>query len=240
MAVQQNIREIVLDTETTGLDFAAGDRIFEIACVELINHIATGNTYHVYINPEKEIDDEAAQVTGMTNEFLLDKPLFREIADEFLAFVNNDPLVIHNAKFDIGFLNGELGLIGKPGFNLEDAIDTLEIARKKFPGSPLSLDALCRRFEIDRSSRTVHGALIDCYLLAEVYINLLGGRQGGFSFAEVEEIADKSETQIATTFRRYESRNFRPSDDEIIAHEDFLKKLSGSKWHEFFGKVDPE
>ena len=240
MAVQQNIREIVLDTETTGLDFAAGDRIFEIACVELINHIATGNTYHVYINPEKEIDDEAAQVTGMTNEFLLDKPLFRDIADEFLAFVNNDTLVIHNAKFDIGFLNGELGLIGKPGFNLEDAVDTLEIARRKFPGSPLSLDALCRRFEVDRSARTVHGALIDCYLLAEVYINLLGGRQGGFAFAEAEESSTAVEKKQLASSRHYEARCFKATDEEILAHEDFLKKLTGAKWHEFFGKVDPE
>jgi DNA polymerase-3 subunit epsilon len=228
MAVQQNIREIVLDTETTGLDFAAGDRIFEIACVELINHIATGNTYHVYINPEKEIDDEAAQVTGMTNEFLLDKPLFREIADEFLAFVNNDTLVIHNAKFDIGFLNGELGLIGKPGFNLEDAVDTLEIARRKFPGSPLSLDALCRRFDIDTSSRGKHGALIDSILLAEVYVNLLGGKQSGWSF-ESNENQQTTSQQFKRKVRV--ARKFSVPEDELKAHRDFIETLSNPMWN---------
>ena len=183
MTVRKNIREIVLDTETTGLSHENGDRIVDIGCVELINHVQTGNTYHVYINPEdRKMHSDASAISGITDEFLADKPLFKDIVDDFLKFVDNCPLVIHNAKFDIGFLNSELARVNKPLFNLDDAIDTLLIARKKFPGAPVNLDALCKRFDVDTSIRVTHGALIDCFLLADVYINLLGGRQSDLSF----------------------------------------------------------
>ncbi|MBE6447120.1 MAG: DNA polymerase III subunit epsilon [Alphaproteobacteria bacterium] len=234
MTIQENVREIVLDTETTGLNFEQGDRVVDIACVELVNHIATGKTYQVYINPEREMSEESVQITGLTNEYLADKPVFREIADDFLRFINNDTLIIHNAKFDISFLNGELELLGKPLFQMEKVVDTLDIARKKFPGSPLTLDALCRRFNIDTSVRSVHGALIDCYLLAEVYINLMGGRQGGFSFEESLLSTETSGNDI--NIRQYISRCFKPSNDEIQAHEVFLNTLNNARWNEFIIK----
>ena len=184
MNISKNIREIVLDTETTGLHLNNGDRIVDIACVELINHVQTGKVYQTYINPQKKMDEEAQRITGIDNEFLKDKPLFEEIVDEFLDFVKDSPLVIHNAKFDVDFLNSELSRVGKPLFKLEEAIDTLKLAKIKFPGSAVNLDALCRKFEIDTSIRVTHGALVDCYLLADVYLNLLGGRQSGLIFEE--------------------------------------------------------
>ena len=174
MTILKKIREIVLDTETTGLEHEGGDRIVEIGCVELINHIPTGNTYHVYINPEtQKMSPDAVRISGITDDFLKDKPTFGEIVDEFLNFVGDGVLVIHNAAFDISFLNSELGRLNKPLFKLEDAIDTLDLAHRKFPGAAANLDALCRRFEIDASSRDEHhGALIDSLLLADVYMEL--------------------------------------------------------------------
>ncbi len=232
MTFQKNIREIVLDTETTGLSFEQGDRVVDIGCVELINHVPTGKTYHVYINPERLMSAESLEITGITNEFLSDKPVFSEIVDDFLDFVQDSPLVIHNAKFDIDFLNGELGLLGKPLFNLDDAIDTLDIARKKFPGSALSLDALCRRFNIDTSIRSLHGALVDCQLLAEVYINLLGGRQGGLFFDGIEEKGDYRKGNRKFHNPRY----FPPSEEEIKVHSLFLQSLKNPKWNIFLEK----
>ena len=220
MTISKNLREIVLDTETTGLSHANGDRIVDIACIELINHIPTGNTYQVYINPQREMHKDATTISGITNDFLKDKLLFHEIADDFLKFVGNSRLVIHNAKFDIGFLNSELNRINKPLFNLAHAIDTLEIARRKYPGSPASLDALCKRFEIDLSGREKHGALIDCYLLAEVYINLLGGRQSGLSF-ETKNI--NTQVQYTKTEKTREKRSFNPSPKEIEDHKKFIQ-----------------
>ena len=171
------MREIVLDTETTGLDPETGDRIVEIGAVELFNHLPTGNTYHQYINPRRSMPREAYQVHGLSEEFLSDKPVFEAIASEFLAFIGDAKLVIHNASFDMKFLNAELDRAGLEPLPMSRAIDTLEIARRKFPGAPASLDALCRRFSIDNSARELHGALLDSEILARVYLELIGGRQ---------------------------------------------------------------
>ena len=223
----------MLDTETTGLNPTNGDRIVDIACVELINHIQTGNVYQTYINPKKLMDEEALRITGITNDFLKDKPLFEDIADDFLDFVKDSTLVIHNARFDIDFLNSELSRIGKPLFKLEDAVDTLTLAKIKFPGSAVNLDALCRKFEIDTSIRVTHGALVDCYLLAEVYLNLLGGRQSSLLFESENEQSSSEKKNSHRKFR--EARKFLPTDEEIETHEAFLKTLNNARWHSFFG-----
>ena len=234
MTILKNIREIVLDTETTGLEYENGDRIVDIGCVELVNHIQTGNVYHVYVNPERIMGNEAIEISGITNEFLVDKPLFKDIADEFLDFVRDSPLVIHNAKFDISFLNSELERIGKPLFKLEEAIDTLAMARKKYPGSLASLDALCRRFNVDTSIRSKHGALIDCYLLAEVYINLLGGLQSDLLFSSEEKPSNTGKNNTSEKSELiYEKRYFLPSEEEIRNHKEFLKTLTDPKWNTF-------
>ena len=171
------MREIVLDTETTGLSPDNGDRIVEIGCVELINHVPTSNTYQVYLNPEKDMDPGAEKVHGLTNEFLLDKPKFIEIADSFLDFIGDSNLIAHNADFDINFLNSELVRAKKEKINNDRVVDTLKIARSKFPGARNSLDALCKRFFVDNSNRSLHGALLDSELLAEVYLELVGGKE---------------------------------------------------------------
>lgn len=231
MTISKNLREIVLDTETTGLSYENGDRIVEIACIELINYIPTGNIYQVYINPQRDMHRDATAISGITNDFLKDKLLFHEVADDFLRFVDNSRLVIHNAKFDIGFLNSELSRINKPLFNLGDAVDTLDIARKKFPGSPASLDALCKRFEIDLSGREKHGALIDCYLLADVYIHLLGGRQSGLFF-ETEKI--NVYAQYIKKEKTHKQRSFPPSLDEIEAHKKFISGIKSPIWNKYY------
>lgn len=171
------MREIVLDTETTGIEPADGHRLVEIGCVELVNHVPTGRVWHQYINPQRDMPPEAFDVHGLSAQFLSDKPVFRAVAADFLAFLGEARLVIHNAAFDMKFLNAELGWAGLPQLALHRAIDTLAIARKRFPGSPASLDALCRRFGIDNSRREKHGALLDSEILAEVYLELIGGRQ---------------------------------------------------------------
>ncbi len=194
------MREIVMDTETTGLDPFTGDRIVEIGCVELFNHMPTGRTYHQYINPERSMPIEAFQVHGIGPDLLeppqepaagaislRDKPVFKEIGQSFLDFAGDAKLVIHNASFDIKFLNAELKWMGLPQIPWEQAIDTLAIARKKFPGSPASLDALCRRFNIDNANRTLHGALLDSEILADVYLELIGGRQPDFALSAVDK-----------------------------------------------------
>ncbi|WP_373355345.1 DNA polymerase III subunit epsilon [Pseudoroseicyclus sp. CXY001] len=175
------MREIVLDTETTGFEPESGDRIVEIGAVELSGHLPTGRTFHKYLNPQRDMPQEAFEVHGLSEEFLSDKPLFADLADEFLAFVGDAKLVIHNAGFDMKFLNAELRWAGKPTLPMDQAIDTVAIARRRFPGSPASLDALCRRFGIDNSARTLHGALLDSEILAEVYLELIGGRQPDFA-----------------------------------------------------------
>ena len=188
------MREIVLDTETTGFEPSEGDRIVEIGAVELFNHLPTGRTYHQYINPERNMPEAAFNVHGLSEEFLSTKPLFKDIAQDFIDFIKDSKLVIHNASFDMKFLNAELKWVNRPALPNHQAIDTLAIARRKFPGSPASLDALCRRFGIDNSSRTLHGALLDSEILAEVYLELVGGRQPDLvlSGPEVKKSADGS------------------------------------------------
>ena len=234
MTISKNIREIVLDTETTGLNHNAGDRIVDIACVELINHVQTGKVYQTYVNPQKDMNEEAQRITGIDNDFLKDKPLFEDIVDEFLDFVKDSKLVIHNARFDIDFLNSELSRVEKPLFRLEDAVDTLLLAKIKFPGSAVSLDALCRKFEIDTSIRVTHGALVDCYLLADVYLNLLGGRQSGLIFENESKVEDSEEKVSRKEF--HEARRFLPTDEELEIHENFLKTLNDPQWHSFLSK----
>jgi DNA polymerase-3 subunit epsilon len=229
--ISKCIREIVLDTETTGLEFEKGDRIVDIACVELINHVPTGNTYQVYINPEREMSSEASAITGITDDMLKDKPLFREVADDFLNFVKDATLVIHNAKFDISFLNSELSRLKKPLFRLEDAVDTLQMVRQKFPGMPANLDFLCKKFDVDASERTTHGALVDCKLLAEVYINLLGGRQSSLLFENNGGETD-SGAEVFQRKKYYAARFFPPSEEEIAAHTEFLKSIASPLWNE--------
>ncbi len=223
------MREIVLDTETTGLDPKSGHRVVEIGCVELVNHIATANSFWVYINPERDMPEEAFKVHGLSEEFLSDKPKFAEIADAFLEFVADDPLIIHNADFDMGFLNAELKACGKPGLEMGRAVDTVRMTRQKFPGAPASLDALCRRFQIDNSNRELHGALLDARLLAEVYLELIGGRQQGLELAN--EAAAKSEAASAAQPRqRREPRPHAASAEELAEHQAFMEKLSEPVW----------
>ena len=219
------MREIVFDTETTGMDPANGDRLVEIGCVELVNHIPTGRTYHQYINPEREVPAEAVAVHGLTYERLKSEPTFGEIVGDFLDFIGEDSkLVAHNAEFDVKFMNAELKTFGFPALAPKRIVDTLLIARKKFPGSPANLDALCRRFNIDNSNRDLHGALLDSELLAEVYLELLGGRQRGLGI-EVET-KSTTKTQTITIERPYrEPRNFNVSAEEKAAHEAMIKEI---------------
>ncbi|MFZ4809537.1 MAG: DNA polymerase III subunit epsilon [Hyphomicrobiaceae bacterium] len=178
------LREIVLDTETTGLDARRGDRLIEVGCIELVNRIPTGREYHAFLNPEdREVHPDAQAVHGISSAFLKDKPLFREVVDAFLEFVAEDMLVIHNANFDVGFINAELERLGRPGLRMDRVTDTLALARRKHPAGPNSLDALCKRYGIDNSKRTKHGALMDSLLLAEVYVELLGERQATLGLA---------------------------------------------------------
>jgi DNA polymerase-3 subunit epsilon len=226
-------REIVLDTETTGLDPASGDRVVEIGCVELVNHVPTGRTYHQYLNPERPMSAEAFAVHGLGDDFLADQPRFADVAEAFLRFVGDAGLVIHNAEFDIKFLDAELTRAGHPPFGIGRAIDTLALARKRFPGAPASLDALCKRFEVDSSPRVLHGALLDCELLAEVYLHLLGGRQPGFAFASGE----RASTVATKRGRpRREPRPHAPSAGELEAHRAFVAGLDAPLWARFEGE----
>ncbi len=220
------MREIVLDTETTGFEPSEGDRLVEIGGVELIGHVPTGRTYHQYINPQRSMPKEAFQVHGLGDEFLSDKPLFLDIAQAFLDFIGDSKLVIHNAAFDMKFLNAELGWVNKPLLPMDQAIDTLQIARKKFPGSPASLDALCRRFGIDNSSRTLHGALLDSEILAEVYLELIGGRQPDFGLASSERSAgiDSSESDWKPAPREKPLPSLL-TEAETAAHDAFVDHL---------------
>jgi DNA polymerase-3 subunit epsilon len=222
------MREIVLDTETTGLDPAAGHRVVEVACIELFNHIPTGRTYQSYLNPERDMPMSAYEVHGLSAEFLVGKPLFAEIADGLLEFIGDAPLVIHNARFDVGFLNAELDRLGRPPLDGGRAIDTVLLARQKFPGAQVSLDALCRRFEIDNSARTKHGALLDAELLAEVYLELIGGRQPTLGLAA--EAADAQQIRVAAQRPVRPARPHAPSPEEAAAHEAFLAKLKDPVW----------
>ena len=221
------MREIVLDTETTGLRQNAGDRIVEIGCVELINHVATGNNYHQYINPDRSMPDGAFKVHGLSAEFLAGFPVMAEVVDEFIDFIGTQtPLIIHNAEFDIGFLNAELKLLDKPMIPIVRSIDTVRMARKLFPGAPASLDALCRRFSINNNGRTLHGALLDAQLLSEVYLELIGGRQPDFEMDSDEQ----SENSVISNLEPRKPRYYAPSDAEKKAHAEFLKKILDPLW----------
>jgi DNA polymerase III subunit epsilon len=217
------MREVVLDTETTGLDPADGHRIVEIACIELIHHIPTGRKWQRYVNPERDMPQEALDVHGLTSEFLSRYDPFCNIADELMAFVGGDRLVTHNAEFDLAFLNAELARSNRqPIFG--DRVDTLTLARQRFPGAPASLDALCRRFGIDLAGREKHGAAIDCALLAEVYLELLGGRQPGLDFVRPAD----STVALARVARA--ARPHAPSRDELAAHSALLQLLTNPLW----------
>ena len=225
------MREIVLDTETTGLEPKTGDRIVEIGCIELINHLPTDQKFHVYINPQRDMPTEAERVHGLSEAFLKDKPTFAQVAQGFVDFIGDAPLIIHNAPFDMGFLNVELARCGFSEMPPERAIDTLDMARKRFPGAKNNLDALCKRFNIGNSHRTLHGALLDSELLAEVYLELLGGRQRGLDMNEARD--QKSDTQIVSLesnkpFR--EARDFIISDEESAAHEEIRAELKDNLW----------
>lgn len=227
------MREIVLDTETTGLDPYSGDRLIEIGCVELMNHVATGKTYHQYINPERDVPEEVVKVHGITTEFLQDKPVFKDIAQEFLEFVGDAPLVIHNAVFDMKFINAELSMAKFGTIPDEQAIDTLIIAKKLFPGSRVNLNELCRRFSIDNSKRTKHGALLDAELLAEVYLELLGGREPGFILGTAHKVSVLEAKAETDTKVQKPQRPPRPGiilPEEAENHEAFLKQLKNPMW----------
>lgn len=227
-------REIVLDTETTGMNPETGDKIVEIGAVELDGHMPTGRTLQIYINPEREVPAEATAVHGITNEFLKDKPIFSQIYTDFLDFIGKDSvLVIHNAEFDMKFINYELKQVGHPPIGWNRVIDTLGMARKKFPGSPASLDALCRRFSIDNTSRTFHGALLDSELLAEVYLELLGGRQHGMAFDDQSKNAPSVQSKdggkpIQRIFR--EPRPHSASAEELDAHAKMVDGIKEALW----------
>lgn len=231
------MREIVLDTETTGFEPGEGDRIVEIGAVELLNHVPTGRSYHQYINPERAMPAAAFQVHGLGDDFLRDKPKFTQIAAAFLEFIGADSrLVIHNAAFDMKFLNAELGWAGHPTMPMDRAIDTVAMARRKFPGSPASLDALCRRFGIDNSAREKHGALLDSELLAEVYLELIGGRQPDFALS----VSPETEGPTATENWRPQPRPAplppRMTAAEAEAHAAFVAKLGEDAiWTRFSG-----
>lgn len=228
------MREICLDTETTGFEPSEGHRIVEIGALELDNHVPTGRTYHQYINPERSMPTEAFQVHGLGDDFLRDKPVFARIGQEFLDFIGPDAkLVIHNAAFDMKFLNAELGWAGLPSIANDRAVDTLTMARRKFPGSPATLDALCRRFGIDNSHRTLHGALLDSEILAEVYLELLGGRQPVFGLAPVQKAA-KAAVVTEDNWRprpRSVPLPSRLTEAEKTAHEALIARLGdGAIW----------
>jgi len=223
------MREIVLDTETTGLDPLAGHRVVELGCIELVNLVATGRTFHAYFNPEMIMPTGAQDVHGLSDAFLADKPRFGERVEEFLSFIGDAQLVIHNAQFDVGFLNAELMRVGKAKL-ANGYIDTVSMARKKFPGQRASLDALCERFGIDNSSRTKHGALLDSELLAEVYLELSGGRQRDLGLAPEMTARIAAGGVLATGAPVRLARPHAPTIEELAAHVAFLARLSDPLW----------
>ncbi len=235
------MRELVLDTETTGLDALRGDRLVEIGAVELINHIPSGQNFHVYINPERSMPVEAFNVHGLSEEFLSDKPKFAEVADQFLEYALGAKLIIHNAAFDMGFINAELGRLGHPPITNDYVVDTLQIARRRHPAGPNTLDALCSRYGIDNSRRTKHGALLDAELLAEVYIELIGGKQAALGFGDRTD--EEARADFAAGGRRRAAKPrpepLRPrlSAAERAAHETFVATLGDEAlWYRYVDK----
>ncbi len=217
------MREIVLDTETTGLSPDNGDRVVEIGCVELINHVPTSNTFQVYLNPEKQMDPGAEKVHGLTNEFLVDKPKFIDVADDFLSFIGSSTLVAHNTDFDVGFLNSELSRAKKEKIKTNRVVDTLKIARTKYPGARNSLDALCKRFSIDNSNRELHGALLDSELLAEVYLELVGGKEPNFELSSITRSpVNRINKSYISQLSRKKKLEPRISEADEKNHKEFL------------------
>ena len=214
------MKEVVLDTETTGLSVKEGHRIVEIGSIELDNLVPTKNQFHCYLNPERKVSEKALEVHGYTNEFLSTKKKFSEVADDFLKFIEDKILVIHNADFDLSHLNNELALLGKKKIDSKKVVDTLKLARDKFPGSPTNLDALCKRYRIDNSKRTLHTALIDCDLLAKVYINLLDQREPLLDFKNQDN--EKNEITFKDVSKYYK-KVITPTDEELKLHKDYLK-----------------
>ncbi|QQG36413.1 MAG: DNA polymerase III subunit epsilon [Micavibrio aeruginosavorus] len=229
------MREIILDTETTGMDPAQGDRLVEIGCIEVLNFIPTGRHYHAYINPERDVPAGAVAVHGLTSEFLKDKPIFSQIYTDFLDFVSEAPLVIHNAEFDMKFINAELKRVGHKPIPDKRVTDTLLMARKKFPGSPASLDALCRRFNVDNSGRELHGALLDAQLLAEVYLEMMGGRQHGLGLAQDSPLKSAAgpdsvsvQAEVVRVYRAARAHSL--TAEELTAHEAMLADIKDPIW----------
>jgi DNA polymerase III subunit epsilon len=230
------MREIIFDTETTGFDPLTGDRMVEIGCIEMIGRVMTGETYHAYFNPQRAMPAAAEQVHGLSDRFLSDKPLFAQKTDELMAFLGDSPLVAHNASFDFGFLNNELQLCGQAPVSMDRMVDTVALARVKHPGAKLSLDALCTRYGIDRSHRVKHGALLDAELLAQLYIELTGGRQIGLGLAgEGDQGSGLTETRTTRTeiLRTYrEPRPHAASEEELARHREFIAKIKDALWLE--------
>ena len=214
------VKEVILDTETTGLDVKDGHRIVEIGCLELDNFVITSKKFHCFINPERKVSEQAFKVHGYSDEFLSKQKKFSDVVEEFLKFIENKKLVIHNASFDLSHLNNELVLLGKKKINQDVVVDTLEMARKKFPGSQNSLDALCKRFKIDNSKREKHSALVDCELLSKVYVNLAGQKEPLFDFKN----DDAKNLNFSKKEISYYKKIIKPTDDELKLHKDFLKK----------------
>ncbi len=232
------MREIVLDTETTGLDPLRGDRLVEIGCIEILNRMPTGQTFHRYLNPERDMPAEAFAVHGLSSEFLADKPLFPAVVEEFLEFIADAPLVIHNASFDIGFINAELDRIKRPAIARDRLVDTLLLARRKHPGVSNKLDDLCSRYAIDNSRRTKHGALLDAELLAEIYIDLIGARQSQLVLAA--EVSDTRAGGVGEMPRRQRIAPLAPrvTEADRVAHRDFVATLGDKPiWNEFLAAL---
>lgn len=225
------MREIIFDTETTGFDPKSGDRMVEIGCIEMINRVPTGKTFHAYFNPERSMPAEAEAVHGLSDAFLADKPLFSELAQDFLDFIEDSPMVAHNAGFDFNFINAELTLCGLPIVGKDRMVDTVALAKVRHPGAKLSLDALCSRYGIDRSHRTKHGALLDAELLAQVYVELRGGRQIGLELvAETTEIVTEVKVLVRKDRIYRQPRPHAATDQELSAHADFLKSVDTPLW----------
>jgi len=214
------MKEVILDTETTGLFVRDGHRIVEIGCIELEDLVPTKNRFHCYLNPERKVSEKALEVHGYTDEFLSKQKKFSDVVDDFLNFIENKRLVIHNAEFDLSHLNNELALLGKKKINSEDALDTLSLARDKFPGSPVSLDALCKRYRIDNSNRAQHTALVDCVLLSKVYINLLDQKEPTLNFQNQDN--EKTSINLIAS-NQYYKKVIKPTEDELKLHKNYLK-----------------
>ncbi|QCK85290.1 DNA polymerase III subunit epsilon [Phreatobacter aquaticus] len=235
------MREIILDTETTGLDPLRGDRLVEIGCIELVNHFPSGQTYHVQINPERDMPEEAFRVHGLSGEMLATKPVFERVVEEFLAFIGDARLVIHNASFDMGFINAELKRSGREPIPMDRVVDTLAMARRRFPAASNSLDALCNRFGIDKSKRTVHGALVDAELLADIYIELIGGRQASFGLSDARRASQQRGGVSVRVRERPQALAPRLTEADIAEHAAFIAQMGDKAiWYDTLPRPEPQ